>query len=270
MRKIIVTVLIMLLTACTTGVSQQQYDELLAENEMLKQKVSALETNTQFVDNDTKENEYSNNNVNLPSNDDFMYVSNGEAIQINDYLGDGGDLIIPNEIEGLPVTRIAPYAFEEAHLTSVVLPDTLEFIGDNAFYDDDSLSGGVLIIPQSVKEIGGHAFQSSGIEGLVILGDCKTNVNTFANLNNLEFIYIAENCSVEIGRSCMTYAESLTTAIIPASVKVIKDGNFNNCNFVTIYTTEESTASEYARENFINANYQDYDKMVKEFSELYK
>jgi len=45
-----------------------------------------------------------------------------------------GELIIPDKIDNLPVTRIAPFAFyANDNITSVQLPDTLKIIGQGAF-----------------------------------------------------------------------------------------------------------------------------------------
>ena len=43
-------------------------------------------------------------------------------------------LRIPEEIDGYTVTRIAPAAFKENDMQTVILPDTIEVIGDSAFY----------------------------------------------------------------------------------------------------------------------------------------
>lgn len=44
-------------------------------------------------------------------------------------------LTIPSEIEGYPVTRIAPYAFyEEDKIDFIKLPTTIKEIGQGAFY----------------------------------------------------------------------------------------------------------------------------------------
>lgn len=45
-----------------------------------------------------------------------------------------GDIIIPETIDGLPVTKIAPFAFYlNVKVTSITLPDTIKIIGQGAF-----------------------------------------------------------------------------------------------------------------------------------------
>ncbi|NLB65058.1 MAG: leucine-rich repeat protein, partial [Lentisphaerae bacterium] len=66
---------------------------------------------------------------------DFEYSSDGTSITIMDYQGAGGEVTIPDTIEGLPVTSIGQEAFEEcSDLTSVVIPDSITSIGESAFW----------------------------------------------------------------------------------------------------------------------------------------
>ena len=69
-------------------------------------------------------------------------------------------VVIPNEVESLPVTKIADRAFyREAGITSLVLPNTLKIVGTSAFQDCEYLEA--LEIPKSVEEI-----HQSGFGGL--------------------------------------------------------------------------------------------------------
>lgn len=68
-----------------------------------------------------------------------------------------GDLVIPNEIEGLPVTSIGVSAFEGCgSLTSITTPDGVTIIGDWTFSYCRSLTS--ITIPDSVTSIGDRAF----------------------------------------------------------------------------------------------------------------
>jgi hypothetical protein len=42
---------------------------------------------------------------------DFEYASDGESITITGYTGAGGDVVIPGNIDGIPVTGIGQAAF---------------------------------------------------------------------------------------------------------------------------------------------------------------
>lgn len=80
----------------------------------------------------------------------------------------GGGVVIPREIDGYPVTEIAPYAFSVhsedkdsnavcgAMLTEIVLPDTLKRIGRYAFYGCENLKK--ISFYSHIKDIGAGAF----------------------------------------------------------------------------------------------------------------
>ena len=42
---------------------------------------------------------------------DFTYQTSGGVVTITGYTGPGGDVVIPDTIEGLPVTNIGNWAF---------------------------------------------------------------------------------------------------------------------------------------------------------------
>ena len=70
---------------------------------------------------------------------------------------DSGEVIIPNEIDGLPVTGIGFGAFIECEaLTSVTISDSVISIGFGAFSQCKNLTS--LTIPDGVTTIGDNAF----------------------------------------------------------------------------------------------------------------
>ena len=101
---------------------------------------------------------------------DFEYVELEDGtLSIALYIGEGGDVVIPAEIDEKSVTEIATYAFSSntgtsahrgnyncTYITSVNIPKSIVSIKSWAF---DSCANLVSInIPDSVTEIGDHAF----------------------------------------------------------------------------------------------------------------
>jgi hypothetical protein len=98
-----------------------------------------------------------------------IQVSNG-AVTITGYKGITKDVVIPERINGLPVVAIGSSVFDEAQLTSVVIPNSVKTIGDGAFAENRLTS---VVIPNSVKTIGGSAFSYNQLTSVVIPNSVK-------------------------------------------------------------------------------------------------
>ena len=71
----------------------------------------------------------------------YVCISHNGEITITDCdTSASGDLVIPSEIEGYPVTVIGNQAFRYNDLTSVTIPDSVTSIGDFAFQYCDNLT----------------------------------------------------------------------------------------------------------------------------------
>lgn len=88
----------------------------------------------------------------------FSYTVGSEGYaSIAAYTGSDTNLVIPEEIDGKPITNISKGAFHENKaITSVSIPDSVTAIGDEAFYLCESLE--TVTIGEKVAFIGGRAF----------------------------------------------------------------------------------------------------------------
>jgi hypothetical protein len=162
---------------------------------------------------------------------DYDYSTNadGLTVTITDYLGSGGNVIIPGAIAGLPVTSVGGRAFEEnAALTSVTIPDSVTNIGSYIFFSCTSLTN--VTMPEGLTDIGDSAFDyctslpSIAIpEGVTSIGDW-----TFADCISLNSITMAAGIT-NIGVGAFFDCGSLASVTIPGGVTSIGVNTFYNC-----------------------------------------
>jgi len=86
-----------------------------------------------------------------------------------------GDLSIPSELDGHPVTGIGDWVFMEIGLTTVNIPDGVIGIGSGAFFGCGGLTS--VTIPNSVTCIGDWAFMETGLT-TVNIPDSVTSIGT--------------------------------------------------------------------------------------------
>ena len=63
---------------------------------------------------------------------ELVYTSDADGVTITGYTGDMTVLIIPSELDGMPVTGIGEGAFRELSIRALCLPDTLRRVGAGA------------------------------------------------------------------------------------------------------------------------------------------
>ena len=141
-----------------------------------------------------------------------------------------GELVIPNEIEGLPVTSIGVRAFASCFiLTSIIIPERVNFIGHAAFTDCYSLTS--IIIPERVNLIGDAAFTHCYSLTSVTIPDSVTSIgkSAFIDCVSLTSVTIPDSITnIEI--YAFYGCRSLTSITIPDSVTSIGDDAFYGCN----------------------------------------
>ncbi len=134
-------------------------------------------------------------------------------------------------------------------ITSVVLPDTLEYIGEAAFARCSSLTS--ITLPSGLVSIGDGAF--SECYGLISID--LSNCTNLTSIGNYIFRYCHRLTSItlpegltSIGTGAFTRCSSLTSITLPESLKSIGNSAFSECSGLTSITLPESLKSieEYA------------------------
>ena len=148
----------------------------------------------------------------------FNYTTNVGSITITGYTGPGGDVAIPDTINGLPVTSIGQGAFASCtSLTNVTIPESVTCIGDYAFWNCTRLT--TITIPNSVTTIGGWGFESC------------TSLTTVMIPNGV----------TSIGVAAFAWCSSLTSVTIGFGVTNILDGAFADCLSLTAITVDTNS-----------------------------
>lgn len=196
------------------------------------------------------------------ASENFTYILNS-TVTIIGYNGPGGSISIPASIDGRPVTAIEYMAFADRQLASVVIPNSVTFIGDEAF------AGNVLTtvsIPNSVTSIGKGAFSDNYLTSVTIsnrvttIGDGAFNYNyltsvaipsSVTSIGNAAF---AENrlTSVSLSNSLTSIGESafesndLTGVSIPNSVTSIGRKAFATNQLRSVTISNSVSAIQYS------------------------
>ena len=163
---------------------------------------------------------------------DFVYdLYHADQIYIARYLGTDENVVIPDKIDGKPVTYIAESAFaNNKKIKSIVLPKEIFSVDSNAFQGCSSLES--VTIPGSISDLQEYAFK-----------DCTSlkTVNFTGKMNcpNLEK-GLFEGCT------------SLESFKVPEGIRSICSYAFHNCTKLKTITFPDSY---YNENNVMNGIY---------------
>jgi hypothetical protein len=191
-----------------------------------------------------------------PQAQEFQYYTNDGAICITRYIGPGGDVTIPSSIEGLPVTGVSGFR-SCTNVTSVVIPNSVTFIAEDAFFGCTALSQ--VTIGNGVTSIdNGAFFDCIGLTTVYIpssvirigqgYGDYFTyGLPAFAGCTNLTAIDVDPGNDTYSSAEGVLFNKSQTelmsyphgrigSYIIPESVESIGENAFHNADNLTSVT----------------------------------
>ena len=173
------------------------------------------------------------------------------------------DIIIPELYNNLPVREIGPAAFRYATVDSITLPRSLRKIDDEAFLGLVDAGSGLLtsiIIPDGVEEIGDKAFyycpslrEIKLPKTLKKIGEKAFGLNTNLSKINLEnnkndYFEVASNVLYTAGKTeliCYPQGIKALTYDLPDSVEIIRNGAmYGNQNLTGITISSNSQLVE--------------------------
>ena len=146
----------------------------------------------------------------------------------------GTDVVIPRAINGTTVTQIGESAFSNfpneqsgMNITSVIIPDTINYIENFAFAFNNLLT--YITIPESVTNSGTAPFFNSGLTSAIIPENFKGD-GTFNN-SKLKTIVIPSGASLRMN----SFSDNiLTDVVIMDGITSIEQSLFINNDFTSI------------------------------------
>lgn len=167
----------------------------------------------------------------------FKYYEDDGEITITEYIGSDTDVVIPQEINGKPVSIIGEKAFcNNWKITSVTIPYGVTTIGYLAFSGCGQLTD--INIPESVTEFTCHDILSGGTYSSLVNHFFKSSspfINTpwLINKRKENPLVIVNNMVID-GQECTRKVE------VPDGVKIIAGGAFEGCTTITELTLPKS------------------------------
>lgn len=147
----------------------------------------------------------------------FTYTTVSGEIKLTSYTGTSKSVVVPYEIDGKPVTTIAPYTFYNKGLTSLILPDTIKVI-EASVAGADRYKGAFAYNQLTEVELP---------EGLEVLGQAS-----FYNNPLLEKVTFPSTLKV-IGFDSFS-ENNIKEAILPEGLTTINGYAFNSCNITNL------------------------------------
>ncbi len=167
-------------------------------------------------------------------------IENNEA-KITGYTGfryGAGSVVIPETLQGKPVTSIGNSVFDNVSISEVVLQKNLKHIGIGTFaYNDITL----VVIPSSVETIGINAFSNNSLKKITF--SAETNLQSISSyafaFNELMTITIPDSITT-IGIGAF-HENDLSQITIGAGVTIEDDTAFgtNGSSFRAVYDIEK-------------------------------
>ena len=149
----------------------------------------------------------------------LIYTTNDDnTLTVSGYTGTGGNVVIPNSVDGVPVVSIGDLAFHlRSRLTSVTIPSGVTRIGDGAFDGCSSLTN--IVIPNSVTRIGRDTFFYCGSLTNIIIPDSIANIDSgaFTLCSSLTAIYFQGNAPALPKEPVFNDATNATVYYLPGT-----------------------------------------------------
>ncbi|MBR3961142.1 MAG: leucine-rich repeat protein [Clostridia bacterium] len=174
-----------------------------------------------------------------------QYSKTGNTVTINRWDTEAsGEVIVPYEIDGCTVTKIAKNAFKDCYkITSVILPDGIDTIENYAFWLCKGLEK--INIPKNVTEIAVNTFTQCAFTEIILPEGILTVRNSaYADCFDVRKIQLP-NTLTRIEEHAFSYCRKITEITIPDSVDYIHENSFPD-TVKTVYFQSVETKQRFS------------------------
>ena len=182
------------------------------------------------------------------------------GVVITKYIGTGRNVLIPDEIQSLPVLELGQTSFRDnwsvtnvvipigvtaiprnafracSSLISVIIPEGIQSIGYAAFYRCTHLTS--VTFPDSLTNIGDYAFRDTALSTIAFPPDPNIfhekyfGAGAFENCKNLRSVTILEGVT-HLPAALFYGCTGLTNVSLPSSIQAIGKACFQGCTALT-------------------------------------
>jgi hypothetical protein len=186
----------------------------------------------------------------VPETDfDFELTDDYEGVVIKKYKGSSRQIVIPSEIQGVPVVEIGYGSFSLTGVITVVIPDSIQKIGSYSFSFCKRLQ--YIKLPSGLRSIPEGCFKGCESLNYFIIPETITCIESSAFANTaLESIYIPDSVSFSYidsiwGDEChssfvFSLCKKLKEVRLPNNMDVLPKGMFSNCESLESITLPEN------------------------------
>ena len=178
----------------------------------------------------------------------FYETLSADEVQITHVAFDGKakEIILPDYINGIPVTSLGRECFYQAEFKAVKLPRYLKAIGNRCFYECMNLEH--IAISDTVIQVGDECFDSCKNLVEVCLSSNLKEIPTraFWGCSNLKKINIPESVE-KIGVQAFRGCSALEKIDLSENLCIIESSAFEFCDELTISCMQDGLADQYAK-----------------------